>query len=81
MVLPNAAVVDIGDDLGCDLERASKAIVHYGRVAEVGVSIIDTRGNILYSTETTSGISCKFCHQVRQLMDGEEGYCNKVHLY
>ncbi len=81
MVLPNAAVVDIGDDLGFDLERASKAIVHYGRVAEVGVSIIDTRGNILYSTETTSGISCKFCHQVRQLMDGEDGCCNKVHLY
>ena len=70
------------DDIGLDINRASKAVEHYGRVAEVGISIIDTRGNILYKTEESgSGISCKFCQQVRQLVDTEDDYCKRVHLY
>jgi len=81
MTLPNEAV-GIVDGLGFDTDRASKAIEHYGRVAEVGISIIDTRGNILCKTEKSGpGIGCKFCQQIRQLVDSENDYCKRAHLY
>ena len=72
--------VEIGDDIGFDIEKAAKAIEHYGRVAGIGTSIIDTRGKLLYNTGY-SGASCKFCRQIRNLLDSEGNYCEKVHLY
>ena len=72
--------VKVGNDMGFDIEKAAKAIEHYGRVAGVGTSIIDSRGALVYSTGD-SGTGCKFCRQVRELLDCEGDYCEKVHLY
>lgn len=71
---------EIGDDVGLNMDLAKEAIGHYSRVAGVGISIIDSRGKPLYSVGYT-GLCCKFCSEVRDILDTEKDYCDRVHLY
>ncbi|HZJ83080.1 MAG TPA: PocR ligand-binding domain-containing protein [Clostridia bacterium] len=70
----------ISEDVGFDIDTCTLAMEHYARSTEVGISIIDTRGESIHSTGY-SGETCKFCNKVRGLLDSQGDYCSKVHLY
>ena len=61
---------------GLNMDLAKEAIGHYSRVAGVGISIIDSRGKPLYSVGYT-GLCCKFCSEVRDILDTEKDYCDR----
>ncbi len=79
MTLWNGAVA-VEDDIGFDIDTAIKAIEHYNRATGVGISIIDTDGGFLHSIGY-SGEACKFCNKVRKLLNAQDDYCARVHLY